>query len=44
MPEFDLTGLSVLVPMLRSSVADSCGGQCVFMEAFVLAATSGVED
>jgi hypothetical protein len=29
MPEYGLTGLSVLVPMLRSSVADSRGGQCV---------------
>jgi hypothetical protein len=43
MPEYDLTGLSVLVPMLRSSVAGSCGGNAL-TEAFVLAATSGVED
>ena len=32
-----LTGLSVLVPLLRSSVAHSFGGQCDFTEAFALA-------
>jgi len=40
MREYDLTGLSVLVLMLRSIVADFLRRAMRFTEAFVLAATT----